>query len=162
MRQASFLPVFNRLREHCSGCYELTGDRLLVERVVVDAELTTEVVGPDGRKVSIIVSGAAVDKSRMDGVKLGAGVFARVLEVGKGYFQGDAAVPLDSKAGNVLLISGLDSIRWWNNIFGLMQVGEHAIGVMAEDQILMRWDDDKAFNEYMRVAKASFNDGKGV
>jgi len=162
MHGESFLPTFNRLREVCGNAYELTGDRLIVERVVLNQELTSDITDHEGKKISIILSTGAAEKQRLDGINLGKATFVRVLEVGKGFYDANGDVPLDTKVGSVVLVSGTESVRWWTNIFGLMQVGEHAIGVMAEDQILMRWKDDVAFNNYMRVAKIGFNDGKGL
>lgn len=160
--QTSFMPIFNRLREKCHNCFELLGDRMLVERVVVDSEVTKEVTGKDGKKIEIILSGGSQEKSRIDGINLGGAIFVRVLEVGKGYSHidpndGEKYTPLDSKVGAILLVAGIESVKWWSHIFNLVQVGQQSIGIMSEDQILMRWHDDANFNEYMRLARIGFN-----
>jgi hypothetical protein len=165
VKNPSYLPIFDNLREHCKGGYELTGDRLLVERLITDDEVTKTLTTEDGRKIELVLSSGGTEKARIDGIKLGAAIFVRVLESGKGYVHqganGEEYTPLDTKPGNILLVAGIESVKWWNNIFNLVQIGEHAIGVMAEDQILMRWNDDTAFQDYIRITRLGLHDGKG-
>lgn len=129
--QKDWLKKFEELAANAAETHTLVGDVLIVQAIKL----------PEQKTASGILIGVKAGR-QTGGLADGRAHFAKVLAVGKGYFDeadSDKPIPLDTKPGDIVLLSEL-SVKWLSSFGDLNGYEPDTIGLARESDVQLRFN----------------------